>query len=57
MKFGKVVNVRLTEEAYKSLEQYSDKNNISVSEAVRRAVRLFIFQNNIKKGTKKSGQK
>ena len=57
MKFGKVVNVRLTEEAYKSLEQYSDKNNISVSEAVRRAVRLFIFQNNIKKGAKKSGQK
>lgn len=57
MKFGKVVNVRLTEEAYKSLEQYSDKNNISVSEAVRRAVRLFIFQNNMKKGTKKSGQK
>ena len=48
MKFGKVVNVRLTEEAYKSLEQYSDKNNISVSETVRRAVRLFIYQNSLK---------
>ena len=48
MKFEKRICVRLKDDEYDKILRYSEEHNVSTSETVRRAVRLFIYQNSLK---------
>lgn len=52
-KFPKTLNIRMEESEYEELKAYAEEKNLSVSETVRRAVRLFFYQTNLRKKAKK----
>lgn len=52
-KFTKILNIRMKESEYEEVCKYAEEKNVSVSETVRRAVRLYFYQMNLRKSNKK----
>lgn len=49
MKLEKRLNIRMTEDEFNDICKYAEAQKVSVSEAVRRAIRVFFYQKNLKK--------
>lgn len=52
-KYGSRLEVRMKNNEIEEIRKYAEKNNLSVSETVRRGMRLFFYQ----MGTEKEGKK
>lgn len=53
MRLEKRLNIRMTEEEYNEVCKYAKDQKIGISEAARRAIRVFFYQKNMRK----TGQK
>ncbi len=52
-KYGSRLEVRMKNEEIEEIRKYAERNNISVSETVRRGMRLFFYQMEVRKDNKK----
>lgn len=52
-KYGSRLEVRMKSDEIEEIRKYAERNNISVSETVRRGMRLFFYQMEVRKDNKK----
>lgn len=52
-KYGSRLEVRMKSDEIDEIRKYAERNNISVSETVRRGMRLFFYQIEVRKDSKK----
>lgn len=52
-KYGSRLEVRMKSDEIDEIRKYAERNNISVSETVRRGMRLFFYQMEVHKDSKK----
>ena len=52
-KYGSRLEVRMKSDEIEEIRRYAERNNISVSETVRRGMRLFFYQMEVRKEGKK----
>lgn len=52
-KYGSRLEVRMKSDEIDEIRKYAERNNISVSETVRRGMRLFFYQMEVRKDNKK----
>lgn len=52
-KYGSRLEVRMKSDEIDEIRRYAERNNISVSETVRRGMRLFFYQMEVRKDSKK----
>lgn len=52
-RYGSRLEVRMKNEEIEEIRKYAERNNISVSETVRRGMRLFFYQMEVRKDSKK----
>ena len=52
-KYGQRLEVRMKNDEIEEIRKYAEKNNLSVSETVRRGMRLFFYQMEVRKDGKK----
>lgn len=52
-KYGSRLEVRMKSDEIDEIRKYAKRNNISVSETVRRGMRLFFYQMEVRKDSKK----
>lgn len=52
-KYGSRLEVRMKSDEIDEIRKYAERNNISVSETVRRGMRLFFYQMEVRKDSKK----
>ena len=52
-KYGSRLEVRMKSDEIDEIRKYAKRNNISVSETVRRGMRLFFYQMEVRKDNKK----
>ena len=52
-KYASRLEVRMKNEEIEEIRKYAEKNNLSVSETVRRGMRLFFYQMEVRKDRKK----
>lgn len=51
-KYAAYLNIRMSPEEKEEICKYAEEKNVSVSETVRRAVRLYFYQMNLRKNNK-----
>lgn len=51
-RYGSRLEVRMKSDEIDEIRRYAERNNISISETVRRGMRLFFYQMEVRKDTK-----